>query len=112
MTVVTTGDILHVHVIWFFGLEPRRQQVPEAGREGEEAHGDGRARPGLPGERAKEGRAAADEPERAEEAPARPLRVAGERRDDPEALGAVVQREADDQHERQARLAECSRLAD
>src|SRR5690349_11708122 len=83
-----------------------------AGRQREEADGDRGARPRLPDERAQERRAAADQAEGAEEAPARTLRVTGERRDDPEALGAVVEREADDQHERQARLAERRRLAD
>ena len=49
------------------------------------------ARPRLADEGAEERRRAADEAEGAEEAPRRPLRVAGERRDDPEALGGVVQ---------------------
>ena len=40
------------------------------------------------------------------------VQVAGQRRDDAEALGRVVQREADDQHGRQRDLAARGRLAD
>ena len=62
-----------------------------------------------PIERADEGRAAADRAQRQQEAPARAARravavdVGGQRRDDAEALGGVVQAEADDQHQREAR---------
>ena len=51
-------------------------------------------------------------PSEEQEAPARPHRLAGERRDDPEALGRVVQAEADDQDEREADLAGRAGLAD
>src|SRR5262249_6776310 len=83
-----------------------------AGCEGEEADGDRGARPGLADDGAEERRRSADDAEEDQEAPGGTLRVACERRDDPKAFGAVVKREADDQHECKARLPERRRLAD
>jgi len=60
--------------------------------------------------RAEEGRATADQPDQAEEAPRRPL--PDQRRGDAEALGGVVQPEADDQHVEQAGRVAGGRLAD
>src|SRR5207244_3337475 len=55
---------------------------------------------------------AADQPEDAEEGPTRRLLLAGERGDDPEALGRVVQTEADDQRDRERELVRRGGLAD
>ena len=55
----------------------------------------------LPDQRAEEGGAAADEAEERPESASDGTRaVGGERRDDAEALGGVVQAEPDDEHER------------
>src|SRR5581483_6161019 len=78
----------------------------------EEERGERRAHPRLADDRADEGRPAADQAHRTEEAPARQLRLARHRADDPEALGRVVQAEADDQDDREADLAGRGRLAD
>ena len=83
-----------------------------AGREAEEEDGDGGAHPRLPDDGAEEGRAAADQPEQEQEAPARDLPLASERRDDAEALGRVVEAEADDQRDRELELPARGRLPD
>src|SRR5712691_847816 len=83
-----------------------------AGGERKEQDRNGLADPELADERAEEGRGTADEAEQAEEAPARLLLVAGERRADPKPFRCVVEAEADDQHDREADLIRGGRLAD
>src|SRR5947209_4414280 len=55
---------------------------------------------------------AADQAHQPEEAPARPLGLAGHRADDAEALGRVVEGKADDQDERERDLVSRCRLSD
>ena len=75
-----------------------------AGGEREEQHRERGAHPCLADERPDERRGAADDAENGEERPARTILVAGERSDDAEALGRVVEAEADHQSKRQTEL--------
>src|SRR5437762_843017 len=81
-------------------------------REREECRKDCLVLKGLTDDRSDEGRTARDQPERAEKTPAREVRFTGERSHDAEALGRVVEREPNDQHECQAELSPGGRLAD
>src|SRR5579862_5597135 len=83
-----------------------------AGRDGEEDDRHGGARPGLAEQRPEEGRAAADQAHQTEEAPARPRPLAAHGPADTEALGRVVEPEADDERDREADLARRGGLAD
>ena len=89
-----------------------------AGGEGEEDDADRLAGEAVPDGRADERRAAADEGQAEQERPAGPAPVPSwsmspvERRDDAEALGGVVQAEADDQQGRERDLVARGRLAD
>src|SRR5438477_435254 len=75
-----------------------------AGRNGEEDDGHRFARPRLAEHGAEEGRRAADRAQQRQEAPARPRALAAHRAADAEALGRVVEAEADDQRHREADL--------
>src|SRR5205814_1763118 len=68
--------------------------------------------PRLTDHSAEEGRRSTDQAEQGEEAPARLLLVARQRRADAEPLGRVVQAEPDDQDDREADLVGCGRLPD
>ena len=81
-------------------------------REREERDGERLARPRLSDQRSNERRAAADDSEQDQEAPGRPLGGARQRRDDPEALGCIVEGKADHERQRQRHLAAACRLAD
>ena len=70
------------------------------------------ARPGLAEHRAEERRQAADRAEERDEAPARLCPLAAHRSADAEALGRVVQAEADDERDGQAHLVRRSGLPD
>src|SRR6188472_86537 len=83
-----------------------------AGREREEGDRERLADPCLPDQRPEERRASADQPGQEQEPPARAVLAAGERADDAEAFGRVVETEADDQDEGEADLTRRRRLAD
>src|SRR5882762_6605648 len=67
---------------------------------------------GLTDDGSDERRTARDQPERAEKTPTREMRLTREGSDDAEALGRVVQRESDDEHEGQTQLPSGGGLAD
>src|SRR6184192_2525091 len=80
--------------------------------EREKRREDGLVLKGLADRGADERRSPGDESQRPQEAPAGELRLARQGPDDPEALGRVVQREPDYQHESQPKLPARGRLAD
>src|SRR5882672_334253 len=81
-------------------------------REREERGKDRLVLKGLPDDGADECWTARDQSERAENTPARESRLTREGSDDAEALGRVVQRESDDEHEGQTQLPSSGGLAD
>src|SRR5450759_233549 len=82
------------------------------GRERQEGDRDRAVDPHAAEHRAEKRRPAADEAEQGKEAPARQRALAGDGRDDAEALRRIVQAEADDQDQCEADLPRGRRLAD
>src|SRR6266568_4607693 len=81
-----------------------------AGGDGQEEHRDRGRRERVPDDRAREVRAATDDPDQPEQRPARP--PTRERRGDPEGLGHVVQSEADHEGEREREVTLLRRAPD
>jgi membrane protein DedA with SNARE-associated domain len=95
-----------VEVVLSLALERDTEQLDDdiedgTSGEGEEYHADGVAGELAPDGSAKQGRAAADETHQQQEPPGRPVAVGGQRGDDTESLGGVVQGKADDQDGRE-----------
>jgi membrane protein DedA with SNARE-associated domain len=96
-----------IQIVPALALERDTEQLDddiEDGTRGErkEYHAHGVAGELAPDGGAKKGRAAADEAHQQQEAPGRPVAVGGQRRDDAESLGGVVQGKADDQDRRES----------